>query len=72
VFFAGLNRPRRRDGVGRVGLAVATPVMTIPTSHLDHLDTRRGQVTGKPRAPGAGPFDADDLELSEALQPSEQ
>jgi hypothetical protein len=55
-----------------VRLPRAPAALAIGPVHLDHGDLVAQEVTGESRPVAAGPFDADELESPEALQPGQQ
>jgi hypothetical protein len=71
VGIATLGGPRRRDGVEGVRLASAPPALAVGPVHLDDRDPLAVQVPGESGPVTAGPFDTDQLEGPEGLQPGQ-
>jgi hypothetical protein len=69
---APLGGPGGGHGVFGVGLSLAPPALAVGTVDLDDGDLVGKQVPGQPGPVAAGPFDADELEGPEGLQPAEQ
>src|SRR5271170_7540849 len=53
------GRPGSRDGIFRVGLALAPAALAVGTIDFDDMDPFILEVPREPGAIGAGPFDTD-------------
>jgi hypothetical protein len=67
---ARLGRAGGADRVQRIGFALAAPVLPVRAVHPGHPDPGRGDVPGQPGTVAAGPFDPDQADRGEALQPA--
>lgn len=59
-------------GVGRVGLAVSTAVLTVRAIDLDNTDTASRKEPRQTRAPSPGPFDTHLVHFAETAEPPQQ
>src|ERR671918_1064793 len=69
---ASEDRSCRRLGIDRVGLAAASPVVTVRLVDLDHVQPPGAQMPGQSRTPRAGAFHPDRQHLPEAGDPAGQ
>jgi hypothetical protein len=67
-----LGGPGRGHGVVGIGLSRPPAALAVGPVHLDDGYLVAQEVTGKSRPVAAGPFDADQLQGPEALEPAQQ
>ena len=67
---AGEHRSSRRFGVGGIGLAVASPALTIRAIDFDNSDAFSAEVAGEARAIRSGTFHARDDETHQGDEPT--